>query len=98
MAAMRSLKGRIGQFMKRVWVEGVEQKPGQAFLVVAGTMGYAFHDQFEKVRKIRKKLLEQEAECEIMRKRVLERNADFNAKKDDLLMQMAVDFFWIKKK
>ncbi|CAF2051387.1 unnamed protein product [Brassica rapa subsp. narinosa] len=39
------VNGRIGQFMKRVWVEEVDKKPGQTLLVLAGSTWYAYHEQ-----------------------------------------------------
>ncbi|KAJ0250614.1 hypothetical protein HA466_0139240 [Hirschfeldia incana] len=91
-------QGRIGQFMERVVREGLTTNPGLTVLVLVGSVWYAFDNQYEKIRKIRKKIHEQEAENEMMRKRVLERYVDYRAKYDEFWMQMVADYRRMKKK
>ncbi|KAJ0250611.1 hypothetical protein HA466_0139210 [Hirschfeldia incana] len=95
MAMMRSVgssvaNSRIGQFMKRVYVEEVAKKTGETFLVLAGSMGYAYHEQAEEARKIIMQFRKERDEMNLLQKRVEERCEAVNAKKDAFIMKKAM--------
>ncbi|CAH8384015.1 unnamed protein product [Eruca vesicaria subsp. sativa] len=88
--AMRSVgssvaNSRIGRYMKRVWVEEVAQKPGQTFLVLAGSILVAGYKQAEEVREIVKEFRKERAEFERLDKLVSERLEAYVAKKDEFV-------------